>query len=351
MSDNPVTNNFNPNDIANVDQNIYGLPFILDNANIVILPVPWDVTTSYRRGTAHAPEQIFNASFQVDLYDPIVKNAWKIGITMDDIPEYWLEMNEKFSKKAELYIDFLAHGGDILESQRMQEILLKINAASNELNEWVRTSALEYINQNKMVVLLGGDHSCPLGLIKAMATKNDTFGILHLDAHADLRNAYEGFEFSHASIMYHAAKIPQVSKIVQVGIRDYCEEELDAIKAQPKISTFFDRNIKQQLFEGGNWRNICNEIVAQLPEKVYISFDVDGLDPKLCPNTGTPVPGGFDYAEVLYLFEQLLLQGKKIIAFDLCETGNSTNEWDANVAARLLYRICNIMAVSNGIKP
>ncbi|PIZ06753.1 MAG: agmatinase, partial [Flavobacteriales bacterium CG_4_10_14_0_8_um_filter_32_5] len=196
------------------------------------------------------------------------------------------------------------------------------------------------------VTVLGGDHNSPLGLIQALAEKHTNFGILQIDAHADLRIAFEGFEFSHASIAYNALKLKQISKLVQVGIRDICQEEIDYISnSKGKIKTFFDWDIKQQQFEGKTWATICDEIIAELPENIYITYDIDALDPKLCPNTGTPVPGGFEYDQVNYLINKITESKKKIIGFDLNEVGN--NEWDANVGARILFKLCNFMQKSN----
>ena len=131
-------------------------------------------------------------------------------------------------------------------------------------------------------------------LRKAIAEKFGDFGILQIDAHCDLREAYEGFVYSHASIMYNALEeIPAITRLVQVGIRDYCEEEWEYIRqSNGRIVTYFDKDIKERQYEGDNWKAIADEIIQQLPEKVYLSFDIDGLDPKLCPNTGTPVQGG-----------------------------------------------------------
>jgi agmatinase len=203
--------------------------------------------------------------------------------------------------------------------------------------------------QGKCVGLIGGDHSTPLGMIEALSEKFQSFAILQIDAHADLRDAYEGFEFSHASIMFNALKIKQVEKLVQVGIRDYCEEELNLIhQSEGRIKTFFDRDIKYAQFNGDSWDRICNRIIKELPENVYLSFDIDGLDPKLCPNTGTPVAGGFETEQVLFLLEKIVKSGKKIIAFDLNEVspGSNGDDWDANVASRLLFRIANLSAMS-----
>ena len=185
-------------------------------------------------------------------------------------------------------------------------------------------------------------------MMQALAAHFGNFGILQIDAHADLRDAYEGFEFSHASIMFNALKIPQVEKLVQVGIRDYCEAEFNITQhSKGRVKTFFDRDIKHEMYSGAQWESICDKIISELPQNIYLSFDIDGLDPKLCPNTGTPVAGGFETEQVLFLLEKIVRSGKKIIAFDINEISPGEDEWDANVGARLLYRISNLVHTSN----
>jgi agmatinase len=203
------------------------------------------------------------------------------------------------------------------------------------------------------VGVIGGDHSVPLGAIKSIHEKYaGEFGVLHIDAHADLRIAYEGFTWSHASIMYNlmTSQHPP-NKLVQVGIRDFCEEEVDFIRERKDIDTYFDLHLKKRMMEGESWKNLCIEIVSHLPDKVYVSFDIDGLDPTLCPNTGTPVPGGLSFAEALGLLRTICESQRKIVGFDLNEVsgGPTREEWNGNVGARLLYKLCGWTAVTNGL--
>lgn len=342
--------NFDANGIGQLNDGMYGLPFTLDECETVLIPVPWEVTVSYGGGTAQGPEAILEASYQVDLYDPVVKDAWKKGIGMDEISEEIKTKSHELRHQAEKYIDALANGANA-NNDDMQKVSAHIRQQCLWLNEQVKNRVLYFLNKNKSVGLVGGDHSTPLGMMQALAEKYSNFAVLQIDAHADLRNAYEGFEFSHASIMYNALKIKQVEKLVQVGIRDYCEEELDLINnSKGRVKTFFDRDIKYAQYNGDSWDRICNRIINELPQHIYLSFDIDGLDPKLCPNTGTPVAGGFETEQVLFLLEKIVKSGKKIIAFDLNEVGVSDdgNDWDANVAARILYRIANLAALSQG---
>jgi agmatinase len=213
--------------------------------------------------------------------------------------------------------------------------------------ETVRNQALHWLEKGKKVALLGGDHSTPLGYYQALAEKHEEFGLLHLDAHMDLRIAYEGFTYSHASVMYNALQIPNISKIVQIGIRDFCQQELDVVKNEKgRIVVHTDMDMKKEAFEGKNWQQKCDEIIAQLPQKVCVSFDIDGLYSWYCPNTGTPVPGGFSYEQATYLFSRLAKTDKEIIGFDLVEVAPGKDDWDGNVGARMLFHMCGVLAKS-----
>lgn len=345
MTKDDIIAQFDPN-APGASGNLFGLPFSPENADLVIVPVPWEVTVSYKEGTAKGPEAILEASAQVDLFVKDIPDAWKLGIAMLPVPQNLYEENTKLRTLSAQYIQALSEDGKSTDNP----ILDKINEACENLNIYVKNTTLKQIRDGKLVGLLGGDHSTPLGFLRALSERYDRFAILQIDAHADLRKAYEGFTYSHASIMYNALKLPAVAKLVQVGIRDYCEEEVMVMqRAAGRVVTFFDEDIKTHQYEGKSWDAICNAIIKELPELIYISFDIDGLDPKLCPNTGTPVAGGFQFHEVQHLIKKLVKSGKRIIGFDLNEVAPADdNEWDANVGARLLYTLCNWMAVSNG---
>ncbi|QOI98283.1 MAG: agmatinase family protein [Flammeovirgaceae bacterium] len=336
---------FNPN-APGLTGNVFGLPFTPENAELIIVPVPWEVTVSYQTGAAQGPEAILQASVQVDLYDRNIADAWKIGIAMVPVNDEILKENIRLRELAAQHIASL-EGGD--ETGANNPLLRKINEGCENLNVYVKATTTNYLKEGKLVALLGGDHSTPLGFIRALSERYDRFGILQIDAHADLRKAYEGFIYSHASIMYNALKLPSVNRLVQVGIRDFCEEEIQVMdRSMGRIKTFFDEDLKAQQFAGKTWDALCDEIIRELPELVYISFDIDGLDPKLCPNTGTPVAGGFEFHQITYLLRKLVQSGRKIIGFDLNEVAPGSDEWDANVGARMLYQLCNWMAVSQG---
>jgi agmatinase len=341
--------NFDPNSVGNPNNNIFGLPFTEDDAKLVILPVPWEVTVSYGAGTARAAEHVFKASLQVDLFDPDTIDGWKHGFYMRTPDKKILLKSDYLRKEAELYIDYISRGEEVGINKFMCKSLKDINEGSKMMNEWVYNQTKELLAKDKLVGLLGGDHSIPLGYFKALAEKHGEFGILQIDAHCDFREGYEGFIYSHASIMYNALnEVPELKKIVQVGVRDFSEGEFNFVKENNnRVATFYDQTIKERRYDGESWKNIADEIIGNLPDKVHISFDIDGLDPKLCPGTGTPVAGGFETEEVMYLFKKLVASGKQLIGFDLVEIGLGDTDWNANVGARLLFRMCNLLVKAN----
>ncbi len=339
-----VLKNFDPNG-PGIKNNLFGLPYIKENAKVIVVPVPWEVTVSYRVGTASGPAAILNASSQIDLFHREIKDIWKLGITMLPVPDQIYAENKILRSLAASHIEALENG-TYTEANKI--ITDKINEACENLNVYIKNTCTHLIRQGKLVGVLGGDHSTPLGFLRALSEKYNRFGILQIDAHADLRKAYEGFQYSHGSIMFNALKLSRVEKIVQVGIRDFCEEEMKEMqRAGGRVKTFFDSDIKEASYHGKSWATQCEEIIKELPDLIYISFDIDGLNPKLCPHTGTPVPGGFELEQLSYLLKQIVKSGKKIIGFDLCEVAPGNDEWDANVGARTLWELCNWMGVSH----
>ena len=340
---------FDPNGPSNPKNNIFGLPFTEDEARLVILPIPWEVTVSYGAGTSRAAEHVFHASMQVDLFDAETDDAWRKGIFMRSPDKKILMKSDYLRKEAELYINYTSKGEMLEKNSFMCKSLKEINEGSAYLNRWVYEQTRSLLNDGKLVGLLGGDHSTPLGFFKAIAEQQGDFGILQIDAHCDLRKSYENFVYSHASVMYNALQeIPQLKRLVQIGVRDYCLEEWDFIRnSNYQVITYFDKDIRERQFEGQSWQQIADEIVSHLPDKVYISFDVDGLDPKLCPNTGTPVQGGFETEQVFYLIRKIIRSGRKFIGFDLDEIGIGDTEWDSNVGARILWKLSNLLVANN----
>lgn len=345
MSSNPSLAGYDPSGVGQLNGNLFGLPFDRSSAKLIVFGVPWEVTVSYGAGTANGPQQILDASPQLDLYDFDNPEGWQQGIFMEPIASDLLEKNRYYRQQAARIIDRLEEGRGLSEDPDLTPVLTEINQACQQMNQWLYQQCTQALAEGKRVAVIGGDHSSPLGYFQALADRHGEFGILHIDAHADLRDAYEGFEFSHASIMFNALKLPQISRLVQVGLRDICHDEVRLIEGSGgRVVAFYDQAIQQSLYEGQSWVEICRSMIQSLPQRVHISFDVDGLDPKLCPNTGTPVAGGLELQQVFCLFRELVKSGRQIIGFDLCEVGDA--EWDGNVGARIVYKLANLMDLS-----
>ncbi len=328
---------------------LFGVSTQRADSLVVLIPVPWEVTTSYGGGTAQGPEAILNASHQIDLYDWDFQMAVNHGFHMESVPESLKHLNEHLKPKAAAIKRCLERGSQL--TVQMTADLEEIQNGCETMVKWVKTEATKVISEGKIAGVVGGDHSCPLGLMQALSEHHvaEEWAVLHIDAHADLRQAYQGFTHSHASIMHnllHMAKPP--SRLVQVAVRDFCLEEFKVIQNNPRVQTFFDHQIKEALFSGKSYDSYVQEILYGLPQNIYVSFDIDGLLPELCPNTGTPVPGGLSFSEAQYLLKSIVSSGRKIIGFDLCEVAppQDGSEWDANVGSRVLFKLCGYAAQS-----
>lgn len=336
---------FDPSGVGLENGNLYGLPCTYEEASIIVFGVPWEATVSYHEGTAQGPQRILEASPQLDLYDLDNPEGWRQGIFMPPLPQPLYQVNSQTREVAQRVIQATEKGIDISSQPFLKATLDRVNHACEQMNGWLYGQTAQALDQGKRVGVIGGDHSVPLGYLQALAERYNEFGILHIDAHADLRQAYQGFRYSHASIMYNALALPQIRQFVQVGIRDFCQDEVAIIQqSQGRIVTYYDATLKDNRYRGKTWMEQCEAMVSHLPSQVYVSFDVDGLDPKLCPNTGTPVPGGLELEEVFCLLRQVVHSGRQIIGFDLSETGDG--EWDGNVGARIVYKLCGLMGLS-----
>ena len=328
---------FDPNQASPPGSGVFGLPHTPEEARVVLLPVPFEATTSYGGGTSDGPAAILSASRQVDLFDIETGKPYADGIAMLEEPA---EVRRWSDESRALAAPIFERGG---AREDDAAVLAQIDERCEKMNAWVRDTTRSFLARGKLVGVVGGDHSVPFGCIEAYAEKYPGLGVLHLDAHADLREAYEGFTWSHASIMFNVIKrVPGVAKLVQVAIRDLGEAEHAMIESSGgRIVTFFDAELARQRFDGVPWNRQVEQIVSELPRQVYLSFDIDGLDPLLCPHTGTPVPGGLSFQEACALIGGVVRSGRQIVGLDLNEVAPDPagGEWDGNVGARLLYKM------------
>ena len=331
---------FDPDSIGIANGNFFGLPCTEEEAGTILLQIPWDATVSYGKGTAKGPASMLAASLQVDLFDEKVSGASGMKVWTLPESEELQELNSHARGMAERVIESLECGVSPDDAE-LSELCGEVNKCSCKLNDYVERTSEKYLAEGRSVVVVGGEHSVPLGLVKALARRYPGMGILHVDAHSDTRDAYEGFRYSHASIMYNVMReVPGVSRIVQVGIRDFCQSEYELITSSDLFVPFTDFMIKDRLFGGESWRSICDGIISALPENVYVSFDIDGLSLECCPGTGTPVPGGLSFSQADYMLYRLALSGRRIVGSDLCEVApGPEGEWDANAGVRMLFRL------------
>lgn len=255
-------------------------------AKIVLLPVPFDLTTTYQKGTNLGPGALIEASRNLELYD--------------------IETN------SEVYLKGIFTAPPVLE--KTSEAMLEM--------AYNRTKAL--LDKEKFVVTIGGEHSISFGAIKAHAEKFQKITILQLDAHADLQDAYEGNPWSHASVMARVQELENVEKIVSVGIRSMSSEELPRLDRQ---NTFFSHQFDP------------DQALEKLTGLIYITFDLDVFDSSLMPSTGTPEPGGLQWNETMQFLKRVFKE-KSVIGFDVVELcPNNTNKAPDYLAAKLIYKL------------
>jgi len=310
----------------NENAGIFGLDSTSDTAEIILLSVPWDATTSFGNGCFESPEWIRKASHQLDFYSPHFDFRFmEKGVYLQISEQAHIEkLRHSTIKKVNDY-----RGGSTA-------LLSEIEKACEEVRLQIYNQTTNYIKKNKRVGVIGGDHSVPLGYMLAIdENQSEPFDIIHFDAHLDLRDSYEGFSQSHASIMFNASKsLKNLNKIFHMGVRDFCKTEEDYAKTQG-YKIYDDMQIYQKGFQ-----HCFNEVLSQVSSDYYLSIDIDGLDPSFCPNTGTPVPGGLSFLDMKYALLQLSNTQNQMIGFDLSETG--PDAYDANVAARITAMCCSL---------
>lgn len=267
--------------------------FTLYNASkIVILPIPFDATSTWLKGADNGPEAILEASFNLEFYDIETDfEVYKLGI----------------------------HTADPIVAERNVDLLV-------ELTE---QRALKYIEDDKFLVSLGGEHSVSIGLIRAFAKKFENLTVLQIDAHSDLRDQYHGSPYNHACVM---ARAKEVANIVQVGIRSMDVSELKNVVKQ---NIFYANDIRKD-------KNWIEKVLDRCTNNVYLTFDLDGLDPSVLPATGTPEPGGLLWYDVVDLMDALTSK-KNLVGMDIVELCPNPYSQPSNfLAAKFIYKTLSL---------
>lgn len=344
---------FNPNGAIPDNGNYFGIPLSPDEAALVLISAPWDATMAMRAGSSYAPDAIIEASRHVDFFEPMAPYSWRKGIATAPVDYSLQDMSHRLRADAarviKVHDDIGSSAFDHLVYERS---LRRVNEASLVVNDNIYAQSKYWLERDKIVGLVGGDQSTAYGHIRAVGEKYGKIGVLHIDSSCDLRSAHQGFEHSHASVMYNVLRdIPAVESLVAVGVRTFSPEEWERAASDSRVKLFTGQSIWSRHFEGVAWATIVDEIIAELPESVYISLDVDGLTIECSPHTGALVAGGLRFPEVVYLMCKIIDSGRKIVGFDLTEVvPDMEDKTDAMIAARMLYNMC-CMALKNHPAP
>jgi agmatinase len=287
-------------DFKAIDQNFLGIPSEFsefEKSEYVILPVPYEQTTTYQHGTKNGPEAIIQASHEVETFDEELKfEPYRAGICTLNL----LEINS---------VEPIA-------------MLQRIHQATEQL-----------IDAGKRMVMLGGEHTISIGAVKAFKEKYPDLSVLQLDAHADLRDSYEENKFSHACVM---RRIAEICPSVGVGVRNLSAEEHDFVQ-ENKTDIFFSHEMK----DNRRWKE---QVIKRLGPDVYLTLDLDVLDPSIMPAVGTPEPGGLLWYETLEFLKDLI-EKDNIVGCDVVELcpipGMVAPDF---LAAKLVYKIIGYMA-------
>ncbi len=264
-----------------------------DDARVLVLPVPYDSTTTYRTGAREGPQAIIDASVNMELFDlELTREISDVGI--HTLPE-----------------------------------VMPVMAGPQQMTERLYAIAKELVARDKLLVSLGGEHSLTPPLVQAFTERYPNLSVLYFDAHADLRDAYEETRFSHACA---ARRVVEMCPVVQAGIRSLSQEEWEFLKTKPRVTTFYAEEFPLSAER-------IEQLVDALTDDVYISIDLDVLDPSIMLGVGTPEPGGLTWNDALSVLRRVA-QHRHIVGFDLMEycppEGNTAS---AFTAAKLAYKL------------
>ncbi|WP_298998014.1 agmatinase [uncultured Tenacibaculum sp.] len=269
----------------------------LETAKVVLIPVPYDGTSTWQKGADKGPEAFLNASENMELYD--------------------------IETDSEVYKEGVYLAPAVTE-----------NTSPEAMVDAVHETTKKYINKNKFVTLFGGEHSISIGTIRAFNECFNNLTVLHIDAHADLRKEYEGTKCNHACAVYEAS---QTTNLVQVGIRSMDVTEKSSMNME---KVFFAHDMAVNEY----W---MDDVIDQLTGNVFITFDLDAIDPSLLPSTGTPEPGGLFYYETLEFLKKVFTE-RNVVGFDIVELCPNENEKSSDfLAAKLYYKMLSYKFTSN----
>lgn len=336
---------FDPNTITPDNGCYFGISIDPESAALVLLSAPWDTTAMLRSGSSYAPDAIIEASRYVDFYEPMAPNSWQRGIATAPIDYSIQDLSHRLRPDAERIIKLHDElGMSVLDNLMYERRLRRVNEGSVEVNENIFRQASSWLNKGKIVGLVGGDQSVTYGMVRAFGYKYERLGVLHIDSRCDMQEAYQGFDFSHASTMYNILRdVPQVERFVSVGVQEFSPIEWERASSDSRVKMFTAQQMWNDQFEGATWSSIVGNIVAELPDDVYIALDINGLVNECSPNKGNLTAGGLSFHQMVYLMERIVASGRHIVGFDITEVSpNIESKIDMRIVARLLFKMCSI---------
>lgn len=309
-------------------------------ADVVIVSAPWSVTADFGRGATYTPDAIIDASAGGDCYDAATGISVAGRVATAEIDYNIQELSEHLGREAERVAHHTS-ADDSVVGEYVARKVAHVNEGFAEMQTTVYKQVKCWASKGKRIAVIGGDHSVAFGAVKALSEQYEEMGVLFIDAHADFSRDGEIFNYSHRSVARNIVEeIPAVG-LVEVGVRDIKEIEAKELNSNDKVKLFLAEKIAARRFGGESWGDICREIVGLLPQKVYVSLDIDALKIEFCNNTNAPVPGGMTFDEVVYLVNSVVESGREIVGFDISEVVSSIdNKMDAIVGARLLAKMC-----------
>ncbi len=321
-----------------------------DDADVVLVSVPWAVTSANGSGAAYAPDAIIDASTKVGLYDVLSGVSIDGRVATAEVNYDIQESSQYLGGDAAKIVDHVEDGG-VLSGDYFTRKINRINDGFRLMNSSVCAQVWHFANKGKRVGVIGGDHSVSFGAVKAMSELHPDLGVLVFDAHCDLRQSGNVFDYSHLSVVRNMLEeIPQLKKVVCVGVRDLSAADVDTAAQYPRLTMCYAEQMKAAYYGGKSWREICNSIVEQLPQHVYISFDIDALSPEHCPHTKSSVAGGLLFDEAMAMIMAVVESGREIVGFDITEiVPEIESSIDASVGARLLVKL-SAAAIKSGSK-
>lgn len=313
----------------------------VQDAEIVLVSAPWAVTSAAGQGAAYTPDAIIDASTTVSLYDAVSQTSIEGKVATAEVDYDLQESSLQLGGDAAKIVSHIEDGGTLSGDYFIRKVN-RINIGFRDMHRSVGKRVFRFADKGKIVGVVGGDHSVTLGAVRSISSVYPEMGVLFIDGHCDLRPSGKIFAYSHLSIARNIIdEVPQIAKMVQVGVRDMSLEEVEFATSHPKIELFSHEDMARSIYSGENWINICDKIAESLPKQVYISLDIDALTPECCPNTKRPIAGGMSFDQAVILINRVIESGRQIIGFDLTEVVPvSEGSIDSAIGARMLVKLC-----------